>query len=44
MLVIKRSAGITQEVNQRNPLHADKETCKEEISPTYDLLNFVPIF
>ena len=33
MLAVKRSAGVTLEVNLRNPLHTGNETCKQEILP-----------
>ena len=36
MLATKRSAGVTLEVNLRNPLHADKKTCKQGIHPDFE--------
>ena len=36
MLDIKRSAGVTLEVNLKNPLHTGKETCKQELHPGFE--------
>ena len=33
MLAVKRSAGVTQEMNLRNQLHTDYQTCKRGIQP-----------
>ena len=35
MLVIKRSAGVETEMNQRNPLHTGREACK--LKPRADI-------
>ena len=33
MLAVKRSAGVTPEVNMRNPLHVGDEVLKQRIYP-----------
>ena len=35
ILAAKRSAGVTQEVNLSNPLHASDKACKSEIQPVF---------
>ena len=36
MQVVKRWAGVTPEVNRRNPLHAGEETGKQGIHPDFE--------
>ena len=36
MLAVKRSVGVTPEVNLRNPLHAGEETCKRGIHSGFE--------
>ena len=39
VLVIKMSAGVTPEVDLRNPMHTDKEACKQGIHSGFETLN-----
>ena len=36
MLVTKRLADVTLEVNLRNPLHTDEEACEQGIHPGFE--------
>ena len=36
MLATERSAGVTQEVNLRNPLHAGEKACNPGIHPGFE--------
>ena len=36
MLAVRRSAGVTLEVNPRNPLHPGKEEAKQGIHPGFE--------
>ena len=36
MLAIKRSAGVTPELNVRNPVHAGNEACKWLVNPGFE--------
>ena len=37
MLAIKRSAGVTVEMNLRNPLCTDEKVCRQGIHPAFEI-------